>query len=104
LNNKTEKKDRQTHTHKRGTILPQNPSLSNVSCEHTHCPWLQTLFTMTQTPLSRQGPLRRPLATEDKQKQQHVIIVQYIKSRFNKFHLFLGLQLICITLYLTTNL
>jgi len=44
-------------------LLPQNPSLSNVSCEQTHCPWSQTLFTMTQTPLSRQGPLRRPLAT-----------------------------------------
>ena len=46
-------------------FIPQNPSLSNVSSEHTHCPLLQTLLAMTHTSLSRQGPLSRPLASDD---------------------------------------
>ena len=51
--------------------LPQNPWLSYVSSEHTHCPLLQTLLAMTHTSLSRQGPLRRPLATDNKHNATH---------------------------------
>jgi len=67
----------------RDRYLPQNPSLSNVSSEHTHWPLLQTLFAMTHTPLSRQGPLRRPLATEKTIKNTILTIIVGLPFSFN---------------------
>ena len=42
-----------------------------MSAEQTHWPLLQTLFAITHTPFSRQGPLSRPLATEKETKHSN---------------------------------